>query len=95
MLATERELILDFKELGSIALECAECHAQTILDATQKKTRVPARCPSCQTDFDPVSVQGALSSFLDTYRLLSQVKHRITLRVKVSEKANGQPATQI
>ena len=83
MCSVNKELILDFKDLRRIDIECAECGTHTTIDVSDKRTKIPGKCPSCQVIFENVGLQQALINYLEVYRRLVDLKQNVTIRVPI------------
>jgi len=83
MLAMRKEMVLDFSELRSVRLQCKDCGVGIALDMADKRTRIPAKCPGCNSEFDRQSVQGSLGAFQDAYKSLSNLEHRVSVGIVV------------
>jgi hypothetical protein len=77
----EQQFIVDPKELSAIAIHCAYCQSETIINATNAEAAPPEKCSCCRTDFGR-SVQEPVRAYIETYRALLKVEHKITLRMK-------------
>ena len=85
----EKTLVLDFKELRYIVIECSKCRVKITFDMSQSNSRIPGACPSCGQPFDLVSVQTPLASFREIYRMLTSLEHRITVQVPLEKSSDG------
>ena len=92
MSPAHKELVFDFADMRLISIECSQCGTEVTLDAANSKKRqnqqgVPTECPSCGAAFDRVSVQTPIGNYLDLYKTLAQIDHKVRLKVRVMEKA--------
>jgi uncharacterized Zn finger protein (UPF0148 family) len=77
----EKHLILDFKELHLIGIECAKCKTTTLFEIDNP--RIPVSCPSCEKFFyDGVSDrENPIHKFVAALNSLKASTHRFTAHI--------------
>jgi hypothetical protein len=86
MCTVKKELLIDFRDLRCIDIECAECGMHTTIDVADRRTKIPPKCPGCQAIFESVGLQGALLKYMEIYRMLVDLKQKITIRIPMEEE---------
>lgn len=84
MCSVTKELVLDFKDLRNIDVECGECGMHTAMDIADRRTKIPGKCPGCQTIFESVGLQNALMNYMEAYRALAQLKQKVKVRIPLT-----------
>jgi hypothetical protein len=83
MCRVKKELVLDFKDLRMLDIECHECGMRMTFDVSDERTQVPGACPGCHADFDRVSVMGSLRKYVDAYRVICELQQKVTVRISI------------
>jgi ribosomal protein S27E len=79
----EKRLILDFKGLHLIGIECGGCKTQTLVDISNEEAKVPVQCTSCGQFFHAGVVNGE-TPFQKLAKALKAAKssdHKITAHI--------------
>jgi len=80
----EKHLILDFKELRPVGIQCMHCKATALIDISEKDNKVPMAC-SCGQPFYR-DLDGRSSPFERLVKALKEVSsehfpHRVTVHI--------------
>jgi hypothetical protein len=81
MLSMEQQLLIDIKDIASIAIHCTRCGSETVVNASNEEAGVPEKCSCCREDFAALGLQTPTRTYLTALRALSKLKERITLRI--------------
>jgi hypothetical protein len=78
----EKHLILDFKELHLIGIECSVCKTTVIVDINEAKYKPPVACAACKQTFYGLTngstpfqllVDGLKAALSSTYKLTAHI----------------------
>lgn len=83
MCAMLKEMSVPVSDLRYLCVQCGECSTQIILDLTGKKDLT--RCPACNLNFDPLSVNGNIEQIAAAFKQLNAAKHKFSFRIPLAE----------
>ena len=67
----KKELVVDFRDLRFVSVECGKCHSEITLDAgSSSADDFPVECPCCHESIG-MHMKNRLKQFKDAYRVLT------------------------
>ena len=88
MCSVRKELILDFRDIRCIDVECDQCGIHVVIDVTNNKMRAPGKCPSCQREFDSSGVQDSINAYITAHQMIGRLKQKITIHVPIEDASS-------
>ena len=76
-----KELVLEFKELNLIGIECPECKAETLFDLAWRDG--PSQCSVCRKAYDD-AMKNAFSALRSVYNHFADQPVRVRVRLPES-----------
>ena len=76
----EKRLILDFKELHVVGIECIDCKTQTLIDI-RAKASFPVVCPACNRPFYHNMLESPLQKLVVALRSMADFELKVTAHI--------------
>jgi len=77
----EKYLILEFKELRLVGIECPRCKSTAVIDTREDAARVPLRCACCDMEFYGGTAENPLANLVKALKGIALFDRKVTAHI--------------